>query len=163
MTGQAGDNTESMDDIIDTYAGMVYRLSYAQTRNQHDAEDIFQEVFLRYVRKAPPFESEAHRKAWFIRVTVNCAKSLHTSAWHRKTSELKEEIVFEMPEQTLLSDALTRLPSKFRAVLHLFYYEGYSTQQIGTLLGKSPSAVRMQLTRARAKLKEVLKGEYPYE
>ena len=61
---------------MDKYSTMVYKLAFARTRNKENAEDIFQEVFLRYVRKQPKFESEAHEKAWFIRVTINCSKTL---------------------------------------------------------------------------------------
>lgn len=69
---------------METYGDMVYRLALAQTQSSHDADDVFQEVFLRYLRSAPAFREEEHRKAWLLRVTVNCCKKLHGSFWRRQ-------------------------------------------------------------------------------
>ena len=78
--------------VVETYGDMVYRLALAQTHSSHDADDVFQEVFLRYLRAAPDFREEEHRKAWLLRVTVNCCKKLHTSFWRRHTTALSESI-----------------------------------------------------------------------
>ena len=125
-----------------------------------DAEDIFQEVFLRYFRSAPVFSEEEHRRAWLIRVTVNCAKKFWTSAWMRRTVPLEEaEGLFQETEDTLLWEQLQLLPGQYRAVLHLFYYEQLSVGEIGKLLGEKPATVRTQLTRARRLLRKQLKEE----
>lgn len=150
---------ENTEEVIRYYAAMVYRLAYAQTRIRSDADDIFQEVFLRYVRKEPAFESEEHRKAWLVRVTLNCAKKHWTSAWRRNTVPLEENISFAAPEENGLDEALKKLNSTYRTVIHLFYYEGYSTKEIGSLLKEKESTVRTQLTRARRQLEQSLKGE----
>lgn len=150
------------EEAVSRYADMVYRLAYAQTRTKSDADDIFQEVFLRYVRRAPHFESEAHRKAWLIRVTVNCAKSHWGSAWLRHTEPLTESLAFAEPEDSGLDEALCRLPAKYRAVVHLFYYEGYTAEEIGAMLGRKPSTVRTQLVRARERLAALLKEGNAY-
>ena len=81
---------EEGESVVRRYAPMVYRLALAQVRGRCDAEDIFQEVFLRYFRSAPVFSEEEHRRAWLIRVTVNCAKKFWTSAWMRRTVPLEE-------------------------------------------------------------------------
>jgi RNA polymerase sigma-70 factor (ECF subfamily) len=144
--------------VVQQYAEMVYRLAYAQMRTRSEAEDVFQEVFLRYVQRAPDFDSEEHRKAWLLRVTLNCAKKHWASAWVRRTVPLEDSYSFELPEETGLDEALCRLRPHYRAVIHLFYYEGYSVAEIACLLNKRESTIRTQLTRARAQLAELLKG-----
>ena len=146
------------EEAIEMYSEMVYRLAYARVRNTSDADDIFQEVFLRYIRKNPNFENEEHRKAWLIKVTVNCSKKHFSSSWFKKTESLDEKIVFEEPDEISLDEMLCKLGEKYRIVLHLFYYEGYSTDEIARILGEKPSTVRSQLTRARNKLKGELQN-----
>lgn len=145
--------------VIRQYADMVYRLAYAQTRSRSDADDIFQEVFLRYLQKKPNFDSEEHRKAWLLRVTVNCAKKHWSSWWSRRTAPLEDAIPFPEPEEHALDEALRALPPVYRTVIHLFYYEGYSTAEIAQLTGSRASTVRTRLTRARRQLAGILKGD----
>lgn len=148
-----------IDEVIQKHSNMVYRLAYAKTKSKSDADDIFQEVFFRYIRRNPVFESEEHEKAWFIRVTLNCSKKLWSSPWFRKTTSLEDTLTFEVQEETGLHDALAELPQKYRIVIHLFYYGDLSIQQMSDIMGRKPSTIRTQLTRARVMLKERLKGE----
>ncbi|OUN21586.1 hypothetical protein B5G34_10890 [Flavonifractor sp. An82] len=143
---------------VEAYGAMVYRLALAQTHSGHDADDVFQEVFLRYLRSAPAFQEEEHRKAWLLRVTVNCCKKLHRSFWRRNTVALSEAIPALSQEEGELLDLLEGLPEKYRAVLHLYYYEGYATGEIADILGRSPNTVRSQLARGRALLHDAWKG-----
>lgn len=145
--------------VMNRYGQMVYRLAYSRLRRISDAEDIYQEVFLRYFQKRPQFESEDHRRAWLLRVTINRTKSHVASAWFRHTVPLEECIAFPEPEERLLDEALACLPSKDRMLLHLFYYESMSARQIGQLLRRKESTVRTQLTRARERLAKIVKGE----
>jgi RNA polymerase sigma-70 factor (ECF subfamily) len=140
---------------VERYGAMVYRLAYAQLRSRQDADDVFQEVFLRYHRAAPPCESETHRKAWLLRVTANCAKSLAASPWKRRSVPLEDVYAYDQPEESGLDDALSRLPPKYRAVIHLYYY----TEETARILGRKPSTVRAQLTRARQTLARLLKED----
>ena len=144
---------------VERYGAMVYRLAYAQLRSRQDADDVFQEVFLRYHRAAPPCESETHRKAWLLRVTANCAKSLAASPWKRRSVPLEDVYAYDQPEESGLDDALSRLPPKYRAVIHLYYYEGYDTEETARILGRKHSTVRAQLTRARQTLARLLKED----
>lgn len=152
-----------MDDctekVIRYYSDMVYRLAFARTGTKHDTDDIFQEVFLRYVKKNPVFVDEEHRKAWFIRVTINCSNSFWSSLWNKKTQELNDEILFETKESINLYSELQQLPPKYREVIHLFYYENMSLEEISIVLNRKNSTVRTQLTRARAMLKRFMKEE----
>ncbi|WP_297242472.1 RNA polymerase sigma factor [uncultured Flavonifractor sp.] len=144
--------------VMERYGDMVYRLALAQTHSSHDADDVFQEVFLRYLRAAPVFREEEHRKAWLLRVTVNCCKKLHGSFWRRHTVALSETLPAQNPEEGELLGLLEGLPQKYRAVLHLYYYEGYATEEIAVILGRSPGTVRSQLSRGRALLRDAWKG-----
>lgn len=144
---------------VEEYGPMVYRLAYAQLRSHHDADDVFQEVFLRYHRAAPSFESEEHRKAWLLRVTANCANSLAASPWRKRRVTLEDVYAYDQPEESGLDDALAQLPSKYRAVIHLYYYEGYNTEETARILRRRPSTVRAQLTRARQALARLLKED----
>lgn len=147
--------------VVDRYAGLVYRLAFARTRSRDAADEIFQEVFLRYVSKRPVFESTEHEKAWFCRVTINCANSYWRNPFRRKTEPLDAaaELAAPEPEEARLDEYLDRLPPEQRVAVHLYYYEGYSTPEIAALVGKSESAVRMRLMRARRLLREYLEDE----
>ncbi len=152
---------EETERIIRQYADAVYRLAYSYVHNRSDAEDIFQEVFLRYVRRNPKLESETHCKAWLLRVTANCAKNHLNSAWKRHTVSLEETAGAVLPEEEhRLDAALRELEPHYRAVIHLYYYEGYRTEEIAKILHCKPSTIRSRLARAREKLKEMLKEEF---
>lgn len=148
-----------LGQVMDRYAAMVYRLAYAQLRRAADAEDISQEVFLRYYQKRPEFTSEEHRKAWLLKVTLNRVRSYSASAWRRRTVPLEEAAEMTQPEERELSEALDQLSAKDRSLIHLYYYEDLTAREIGTLLGRKESTVRTQLTRARERLGKILKGE----
>ena len=159
---QSNTQADELEAVMHQYSDMVYRVAYTQTNCVSDAEDIYQEVFLQYVKKHPAFASEEHRKAWLLRVTINGCKKLWRSAWQRKTT-LTEVVPANStiaPEHLYLLEALKQIPLKDRTVLHLFYYEDLPTQQIAQLLGRRESTVRTQLTRAREKLQSVLKEDW---
>lgn len=147
-----------LGQVMDAYGAMVYRLAYSQTHSRADAEDISQEVFLRYYQKRPEFAGEEHRKAWLLKVTLNRTRSYVSSAWFRRTVPLEEAVAFSEPEERNLDEALGALDPRDRAVLHLYYYEDLSAREIGELLGRKESTVRTQLTRARQRLGKILKG-----
>ena len=147
------------EEIVARQGPRVYRLAFAQLRSKADAEDVFQEVFLRSVEKLPEFESPEHEKAWFLRVTLNCCRSLWRSAWHKRSVPLDENLPFETRDQWGLHQELLRLPKKYRAVLHLFYWEDMSTAEIAKVTGSTPAAVRKQLERARGMMKELIEKE----
>ena len=150
---------DSPEAVIRRYSDMVYRLAFARTGNRSDAEDLYQEVFLRYLSGAPAFTSEEHRKAWLLRVAVNCANRFHAAPWRKRTEPLSEALSVPAPEGEDLWEELRRLPEKDRTVLHLYYYEDMTTEEIAQMLDRNPATVRSQLLRARAKLKKLLVEE----
>lgn len=152
----------SSEEIIEKYIDMVYRLALSRTRNRMTADDVVQEVFLRYIRTDKVFESEEHIKAWLLRVTINCSNSVFESSWFKKTVPLNEEIPFDTPEKSEVYYAVLELPKKYRTVIHLFYYEDMSIAEIAKCLGEKISTVKSQLHRGRGMLREKLKGGYGF-
>lgn len=158
---------ECFEQVLERYNKMVYRLAYARTGNYHDANDILQEVFLRYVSCKNSFRDEEHRKAWLIRVTVNCSKTMVTSSWNRRRSgEELDEALDGRADLTLekydtkksVMEAVLALPEKYRTTVHLFYYEDLPIHKISEITGRSETAVKTQLHRARSLLKKTLEG-----
>lgn len=162
MNGTAQEFSTRAEELVDKYARLVYQLAYARTRSKEAAEDIFQDVFLKLVSKRPVFDSDEHEKAWFCRVTVNCANSYWRNPFRRKTQSLDETEAGKLsvpgPEEDSegLNACLDRLSPELRTIVHLYYYEGYSSPEIAALLGKGESAVRMALMRARRQLRNFL-------
>ncbi len=154
---------DCIENVIGYYSDMVYKLAYARTGTKHDADDIFQEVFLRYVRSSPDFKEEEHRKAWLIRVTINCSNNFWSTPWKKFVMVKGEELIFKETayEENLLDldYVLQKLPPKYRDVIHLFYYEDMSLEEISCVLKRKNSTVRTQLTRARKMLKKYIKEE----
>lgn len=159
------DRQTEFENILRKYGDNIYRIALVHTQNDMDAQDIVQEVFLKYARNSSQFKSEEHLKAWLIRVAINMCTDLKRSAWSRRTTELNDECVpaeeFSGGESDLHA-AVMSLPEKYRDVIHLFYYEGYSVKEISSITSQKENAVKTQLSRGRAILKKVLKGEYEY-
>ncbi len=148
--------SQEIKETIMRNKDMVYRLAYSQMKNKDDADDVFQDVFCRYIKRQQKFNSAEHEKAWFIRVTLNCCKTAVTSFWKTRVDELDENTEMPEIEKHELEFALNQLPKKYNAVLHLFYYEDLSAEKIAAVLKTSTANVRMLLTRARRALKEIL-------
>lgn len=161
MTIQSSRTGDCVDEVINKYSNMVYRLALAHVKTKHDADDVFQEVFLRYISKSRVFENEEHRKAWLIRVTINRCNSVWSSLWKKTTEPLDNTISYATETENDLSEYLALLPKKYRSVIHLFYYEELSVEEIGVIMKAKAATVRVWLNRARAMLKGKLKGDFP--
>jgi len=148
-----------IERVINEYSDMVYKLAYARTKNKYDAEDILQEVFLRYIRRKPEFQGTEHEKAWFLRVTINCSKNLFASFTKNRTVSLIDNQMGITDEERVLGEFLVKLPVKYLTIIHLFYYEDLKILEIAELLNLKESTVKMQLTRARRLLKEYIEME----
>ncbi|MDR1669171.1 MAG: RNA polymerase sigma factor [Oscillospiraceae bacterium] len=145
--------------VVRGNAQKLYKTALAVTGNAGDAEEVVQDCCLRLWEKKPVFESESHETAWLIRVTVNLAKNRLSSAWRQRTVPLTESVPARGREERELLDVISKLPGPDRAVIHLFYYEGYSTAEIAQIVRRRESTVRSRLTRAREKLKGLLKED----
>lgn len=150
---------EDFELFVTKHENQLYRTALAIMRNTSDAEDVVQEAFLRAYEKAPVFETDAHERAWLIRVTVNLCNSRLRWLWRRRAEPLLVSYPAAEPEQRELAAHVLALPAKYRTVIHLFYYEGYSVKEIAGLTGQKESTVRSLLTRARHKLRSILKED----
>ena len=139
------------------YSDMVYLLAFARVKNKYDADDILQDVFIRFMKSKAPITNEEHAKALLIRITINCTKSMFSSSWFKKTEPLSEYISEDMPQKDTL-EAVLSLPVKYRTVIHLHYYCGYNIAEMAEILSVNPSTIKSQLHRAREKLKTHLEG-----
>lgn len=151
-------------DALDTYGNAILRCAYSYLHNMADAEEILQDTLLKLLAAAPAFESEAHKKAWLLRVAANLSKNRIDYNALRASDELDETLAAEGREDlSFVWEAVKSLPVQFREVIHLHYYEGYSTEEIAKILGRNPATVRSDLRRGREKLKAVLKEDYDFE
>lgn len=148
----------NIDIILNKYSNMVYRLAFSIMKNAYDAEDITQDVFIKYIKSDIEFENHKHLKAWLLKVTINSSRSLLRSAWFRRTTNLQDNIIIELEEKSEVYKYVLKLPKKYRTVIHLFYYEDMTTGDISTLLNIKESTVRSQLHRGRNILRESLEG-----
>lgn len=148
------------ETVVRTYADMVYKIAYRYVANPTDVDDVFSETFLTYFKKERVFQDEEHRKAWLIRVTINCAKDLLRGkpSWE----ELNETIAGDdLPavsseEQLDLHEAIRQLRLEYREVICLYYLEGLSVTEISAVLGRNENTIKTHLARGREKLRKYL-------
>ncbi|HNX15365.1 MAG TPA: sigma-70 family RNA polymerase sigma factor [Oscillospiraceae bacterium] len=149
---------ECVRQAVIRYSDNLRRLAFTYVKSVHSAEDIVQDVFLTYLQKAPEFESAEHEKAWLLRVTINKSRNMLKTGWFRSRFELTEEAAYLPPEQSQVLEAVMALAEKYRLPIHLYYYEGYSIEEIAKLLDTNPATVGTRLARARGLLKQSLGG-----
>lgn len=158
-------NNEYLTNVIEKYSNMVYRLALTRCASNENAEDIFQEVFLKLSEKQPKFNDENHEKAWIIRVTINMTKNFNKSSWNRNVVELDENMVGtnEGNDVNNVFDEVMKLQQEYRTVIYLFYYEGYKVNEISKMMKKSEGTIKTWLYRAREELKNKLEGGFEDE
>lgn len=142
---------EKLNALIARQGDRVYRMAYSICPNE--ADDVWQEVFLRWLRTKPDFPDESRERAWLLKVTANLCRSRLRSPWYKRREELSETLPAPDGAEETLRELIDRLPKDLRAAVYLHYYEGYSTKECAELLGIRESALRMRLHRARALLK----------
>lgn len=153
---------QEVNRAVEKYADTVFRICILHLKNKSDAEDIFQEVFLKFALNDKEFENANHEKAWIIRVTVNACKDLIKSFFRSRTISIDQLISVADEENEDLSyvlEAVLKLPVKYRDAIYLHYYEGYSALEIGKILGKKENTVYSLLSRGRDMLKTSLEGD----
>jgi RNA polymerase sigma-70 factor (ECF subfamily) len=157
----------SFEEVLRLYSDMVYRLAFSRVKNSHDANDITQDVFLKYIRAEKTYNDEEHRKAWLIKTTVNTSKTLVLSSWNRRRSSAEftdeglgnigakeDKNLKNIETNSVVLSAVMKLPKKYRTVIHLFYYEDMPLSDISEATGLSLNTVKSQLRRARSLLKD---------
>ncbi|MDR1002200.1 MAG: sigma-70 family RNA polymerase sigma factor [Oscillospiraceae bacterium] len=146
-----------IEELYERYADMIYRLVLVRTKSTQDSDDILQEVFLRCLKSGSIFEDSERQKAWFIRAAINCSNSYFTSAWRRRTVPTEDITFGETNEDKELYRLVLSLPPKYSAAIHLYYYEGYSVNEIADMMSSNASTVKSWLKRARETLKKYIK------
>ena len=155
-------NEAEASRALELYADTVRRICFIHLKSYADVEDVFQEIFLKYILYERPFENDAHEKAWIIRVSINACKDVLKNFFRRNVisfDKLYEEPIYLQEQESEVLDAVLRLPEKYRNTIYLHYYEGYSAVEIARILGKKENTIYTWLDRARKKLKEILGGE----
>lgn len=164
-------NVTEYNSCVDKYLKMVYRISFHYFGNREDAEDVSQDVFLKLYSHNTKFESEEELKAWLIRVTTNTCHSYFRNPFRKRKTEIDEKEIEnivgsssseqEIINRKVVMDAVMSLSERYRIVVYLYYYEEYSICQISNTLNIKETTIQTRLSRAREKLKSVLKGCFP--
>ena len=152
---------EEFTAFAEKYMDTIYRVAYSWTKNSDDANDVTQDVLIQLYKTTKEFESDSQLKNWLIKVTVNQCKMLFRSPWSKMEDigEYADTLGFEEKSHLDLFRAVMNLDKKYRVPLLLFYYEGYSTAEIASILGIPEKTVSTRLFRAKARLKDDLKEE----
>ena len=151
----------AVEKIVEKYGDMLYRLCLMMLCVPADAEDAVQETVIAYFRKAPDFRGTEHEKAWLITVARNKCRSMLRS--RKRHPVLSSELLDSVPqdeESTHIIEVLMNLPEKFRLALTLHYIEGFKVDEIAKMIGRTPSAVKMQLSKGRELLEKKYREEY---
>lgn len=164
-------NVTEYNSCVDKYLKMVYRISFHYFGNREDAEDVSQDVFLKLYSHNTKFESEEELKAWLIRVTTNTCHSYFRNPFRKRKTEIDEKEIEniagsssseqEIINRKVVMDAVMSLSERYRIVVYLYYYEEYSICQISNTLNIKETTIQTRLSRAREKLKSVLKDCFP--
>ena len=152
-------------EIINIYnrnVDTVYRISLMYLKNIPDAEDAVQDIFLKLIHENHKFESLEHEKAWLITTSKNYCKNILKNWWRKKRNNINNISEPSYTENFPMDNTwqqVVKLPNKYKMVIYLYYYEGYSTGEISEILETKNSTIRSRLYRARKKLKIIIEEE----
>ena len=166
MKTQSLRTDDCFEEVMERYSDLIYRVAYANVKIKADADDVFQEVWCRYYQKNRTYDSEEHRRNWLINVTLKCCKKIYSSVRYRRTVLTDDVSLLEskLPKKDFeIYYAVINLPQKYRIPIYLYYYEGFSVNEISHMTNTNASTVRSQMKRGREKLKEILEGDVFYE
>lgn len=150
----------SVEILVEKYRNSLYVMAFSICKNTQDAEDVVQDTFIQYWGIKKEFASEQHIRAWLIRVAINKAKNKNNTFFRRNVlpfEDYMQTLVFASEESSELFEAVMHLPEKYRIVIHLFYYEDYSVNEIADILKLTRSNVKVRLSRGRLSLRNTLK------
>lgn len=164
MKVKCQDQSYEMEEIVEKYTDMLFRLAMIRMKQKEDAEEVVQDTFLKLlyqIKKGKSFQDEEHLKAWLLRVAVNRGKSILTLAWNKRTEGIESamQIAAEGKKESYAYDYVMQLPEKYRVAINLFYYEELTTQQIAEIMETKETTVRSYLHRGREKLKAMMEAD----
>lgn len=151
-------NSEQLADLFRRCGDDVFRLAYSYLGSRADAEDVCQSVFLK-LAEGKTVLLPGKEKSWLLTCAANLCKSQLRSFWRRNVGELDESVPFREKSDRELWEAVMALPPKYRAVIHLYYWEGLDQGEIGDVLRISRTAVQTRMQRARAMLRKELSDD----
>lgn len=148
---------KDIERVVTQYADTLYRLCLVIIRNEADAADAVQDTFYKYITRSPSFREPEHEKAWLLRVATNISKNYRRFALMHSHVDIETiyDLHREQPEYRLM-EALSKLSQDYRAVIHLHYYEGYTTNEIASILGISQATALKRLERGRTQIRKML-------
>ena len=149
-------HSNRLEELADKHGNTLFRAALAILGDPQEAEDAVQDAFLRYLEKRPELRDGEHEKAWLLKVTANRCKSVLRTRRRHPAVELLDVYPAPDTDSRELVEAILALPANQRAAVHLHYYEGYTSEEIGRILGQRPGTVRSHLSRARDALRRYL-------
>jgi RNA polymerase sigma-70 factor (ECF subfamily) len=149
---------ERIREAVGLYSDNLIKIAFAYLKNVADAEEVAQDVFVAYLQKAPVFESSEHEKAWLIRTAINKSKNMLKAGWFKRRSPLPDNLSYLPGKDHAVLQAVLSLAPKYRIPIHLFYFEGYSLEEIADILHSKPATIGTWLARGRSQLKGLLGG-----
>lgn len=165
MINVALNPSDAVENALNLFGDAVLRLAYSYLKTREDAEDVVQDTLIRLMQSEEIFENEEHMKAWMLRVAANLCKDILKSSRRQKEVAMVEgyeegvEDEYNTGENDVMK-AVMSLPEKYRSVIHLYYFEEYSTKEIAVITGKKEATVRSLLKRGREKLESILSKKY---
>jgi len=144
----------SDEEAISHFSDTIYRVAFNMLKSESDTHDVFQDVFLRFVKKKRKFESLEHAKAWFIRVTINCCNDFFRKQKNHQDIDSAIIIPEDDVKQSGITEYVQELDEKYRIVVHLYYYEQYKISEISKILKENENTIKTRLARAKKILKE---------
>lgn len=162
-----------IEELIERFGDDILRICYLYTKDYSQAEDLFQEVFIKVYKNIDSFNNQCEVSTWITRIAINACKDYLKSAWikrnillecrkRRKNINTENEAIKDIEKDYILSSVLN-LPSKYREVIYFYYYKDLKTKEIAEVLKLKESVVRSRLMRAREILKKELKEGLAYE
>ena len=153
--------SQIFEDIYKRQSAMVYRVCFSYMRNRADTEDVVTDVFSKLLKTGIVFKDFEHEKAWLLRTAINKCKD-YLKHWWRRCADIDDYETLEIAssfQESELMETILALPERYKDVIYLYYYEGYSTSEVAQILGKPPSTIRSHMQEAREILREVLENE----
>lgn len=151
---------DDIESTVQKYRDSILRLAYTYLKNQSEAEDIAQDVFVAYIQKKPYCLTEQNKKSWLMQVTANKCKNTLNSAWKKRHTSIKDDLSYLPKDNEEIIYYVLSLDEKYRVPIHLYYYEGYSIKEISNLLKRNSATVGTWLSRGRQLLKAMIGDEF---
>jgi RNA polymerase sigma-70 factor, ECF subfamily len=159
-----------IETLIRKYGNDVLRTAFMYVKDNHLAEDIFQDVFIKVNQKLSTFQGGSSIKTWIIRITINTSKDYLKSAWNQRVTpftEYQENTlsgeddylqVDQQEDNRLIRQMVMKLPDKYKDVLLCVYFHDMTISETAKALQIAEGTAKSRLSRAKDKLKLSLEG-----